>query len=70
MRRRKLRHRSASRPCSTSVSTRRSLAYRSLAYQDQELWEAMPELREAVQDKAHELLDMEGHLESATPEES
>ena len=30
----------------------------------------MPELREAVQDKAHELLDMEGHLESATPEES
>ena len=57
MRRRKLRHRSASRPCSTSTSTRRSLANPDL------------ELREAVRDKAQELRDTEEHRELATLEE-
>ena len=57
MRRRKLRHRSASRPCSTSTSTRQSLANQDL------------ELREAVQDKAQELRDTEEHRELATLEE-
>ena len=57
MRRRKLRHRSASRPCSTSTSTRRSLANPDL------------ELREAMRDKAQELRDWEEHREMASLEE-
>ena len=57
MRRRKLRHRSASRPCSTSTSIRRSLANPDL------------EPREAVQDKAQELQDTEEHRELAILEE-
>ena len=57
MRRRKLRRRSASRPCSTSTSIRRSLANPDL------------EPPEAVQDKAQELQDTEVHREPATLKE-